>query len=440
VALVRAALPVQPALRDQGLAPLRSASRLGLPVLVMDDAQLAETMEHVPDTWGMGQPEIDALPPNVRNFKCQGVLESGDPYCLDSRFNVDACPDRPWRVKWHPGWKWAAVHGYGMALLLAEALEEAVADLLRLLTREDAAAGTSSPSPLLGQLEERLVAEEEADYRRVVDDPILPQYAARYHGNESFAPYLRELLYRRQNYCHTAALPAESRYRGVLTDQLDDPPNRSSFDEVGPNCAAWPAEAEGLPFDAADDSMRLVCDSRYRKFCDVPISLDHRDYFYVGYRESGAVAAAAAGGGGGWKHVTLPTESERTFYGTPVFGGGTSDSGRDSNKIELDGVIAFCSSDCGGQMCGPTDVHFLGDDAAHLGSTVEIRVNGDRVTGLAALTKEGTHFSHCHVLLRGGDQREPGVRWDADPSGRYKIEVRVLREGHYVRFGSFLLW
>jgi hypothetical protein len=467
VALVRADLPVQQDLRDQGLAAVRSAARLGLPALVMDDAQMAEILRHVPDTWGMGQAEIDSLPPNVRNFKCQGALESGEPYCNEAKFNNDACPARPWKVKWHPGWKWDAVHGYGMALFLMEALEEAVADLVGLL--DENSAGSANPLSI-GQLKERLEAEEAADYRRVVEEPSLPQYSALYHGNESFAPYLRSLYYRRQNYCHTAALPAESRYRGVLTDQLDDPPSRSSFDEVGPDCAASPAEAERLPFDAGDAAVRLVCDSRHRNVCDVPISVDKLDYFYVGYRESGGVTNSSlttdeSDGGGVWKQVTLPTESERTFYGTPVFeaAGNGPHVDRDTNrkeKIELDGVIAFCSSDCGGQTCKPDDVHFAGIstlDHGKLGTVVEMRVNGEMVSGLATLTTSGTLFSQCHVLVRGAggggngsdsssssssssEGNEQSVRWDADPSGRYKIEVRVVREGHFIRFGSFLLW
>jgi hypothetical protein len=313
-------------------------------------------------------------------------------------------------------------------------------------------------------LEERLVAEEAANYRRVAEEPTLPQYSARYHGNESFAPYLRTLYYRRQNYCHTAALPAESRYRGVLTDQLDDPPSRSSFDEIGPNCAASPAQAERLPFDAGDAAMRLICDSRHRNVCDVPISVDKLDYLYVGYRESGGATTNSSlqagedriGGEGLWKQVTLPTESERAFYGTPVFegGGNGSNDGYDTKsekqeKIELDGVIAFCSSDCGGQTCKTDYEHFAGISTIEhgkLGTVVEMRVNGEVVSGLATLTTAGTLFSQCHVLLRrdgGGNESngsEQSVRWDADPSGRYKIEARVMREEHFVRFGSFLLW
>jgi hypothetical protein len=416
--------------RDDALGVLEAAAAAGLSALHMNESQLVEALARVPDTWGMNQADIDAMPRCVKNFKCQGRLEAGDPYCAEAKFNSHICPRREWMVSWHPGWKWDAVHGYGMALFLMEALEEALTELT-------VVHGNATSDEDARDLEERLRREERAEYRRVSQGPSLPPYSVRFHGNESFAGYLLSLYYKRPNYCHTAALPSEIRYRGILTNQMSDPPDREAFERVGPNCVMTGIGADNLPRNAEDeddDDMRLICDSRYRQVsCNVSLNIDHRDYFYVGYPESTPQ--------GRWMQLTLPTDAERAYYGTGVSGGSDDGNGSDSDSsILLEGVIAFCSSDCGGGGCPDADVHF--DNSTALGSAVEMRVNGVPVTGLATLGRTGSRGSSCHVLLRSESGGGGGgvVHWDADESGKYQIQVRVLAKDHYVRFSSFIVF
>ena len=50
-----------------------------------------------PDMFGMTDAEIEALPPCVQYFKCNGRIEEGDPGCGDKKFNMTICPERDGR-------------------------------------------------------------------------------------------------------------------------------------------------------------------------------------------------------------------------------------------------------------------------------------------------------------------------------------------------------
>jgi hypothetical protein len=57
----------------------------------------------IPESFGISEEEIQNLPEYVRNFKCEGKLESGDPYCGKEKYTKYACPIRAKQASWHPG-------------------------------------------------------------------------------------------------------------------------------------------------------------------------------------------------------------------------------------------------------------------------------------------------------------------------------------------------
>ena len=61
----------------------------------------------LPDTEGLTEDQVAAMPPYVRAFRCGNQFEKGDNFCAAYKFTVtdDAnCEKRKYRVSWHPGW------------------------------------------------------------------------------------------------------------------------------------------------------------------------------------------------------------------------------------------------------------------------------------------------------------------------------------------------
>jgi hypothetical protein len=76
----------------------------GLTVLAMNDTVVDNVLRAVPDSFGLSDEDINALPEYLRNFRCEKGVESGEPYCTIQRFSNHTCNKRVYRVSWHPGW------------------------------------------------------------------------------------------------------------------------------------------------------------------------------------------------------------------------------------------------------------------------------------------------------------------------------------------------
>jgi len=257
---------------------LTSLAEKGMTTLYMDDKEYWNVLKQVPDTLGKSQEEIDAMPPYVRSFKCDGKVEEGDPYCGEEKYNNNICSDRRYKASWHPGWKEQAVKGNLMALFLVELLHDALQDIQQ--------AELENKDTLTLQVE--LIEQETADYQRVIDDSDseLPQYSKSYHPDEPFGEELRQLYYKEPNFCHIALLPSEIRYKGILTET--EPVDMFNLPD-GPNAT----QNGDTPYEG--DQMRLVGDESTRQTpndvfntisCPVPLNQDHPDFFLVSNRET----------------------------------------------------------------------------------------------------------------------------------------------------------
>jgi hypothetical protein len=83
--------------------------KLGMSVFYDDQNLLAKMRDNVPDTKDLNTDQINELPPFVRNFKCDGVIEKGEPFCDAEKYSTypdlpPACSDgRIGKAPWHPG-------------------------------------------------------------------------------------------------------------------------------------------------------------------------------------------------------------------------------------------------------------------------------------------------------------------------------------------------
>lgn len=59
--------------------------------------------DDVPEMTGLNQKEVDALPPYLKYFKCDGGVEKGDCDKGHKYTVTEVCPKRIGMVSWHPG-------------------------------------------------------------------------------------------------------------------------------------------------------------------------------------------------------------------------------------------------------------------------------------------------------------------------------------------------
>jgi hypothetical protein len=77
----------------------------GLTSIYLDPNEFDDMEAMFPDTFGLSKQQVDALPPNVKHYKCQDTIEKGDPTCGEFKYtNLDICPERSGMASWHPGW------------------------------------------------------------------------------------------------------------------------------------------------------------------------------------------------------------------------------------------------------------------------------------------------------------------------------------------------
>lgn len=112
----RAALnPNHPILVDLHVSQRRLNTHVNLLEMAQERGQASfylhpekvQAMEKaIPDTFGLSEEEINAMPPYVQRLKCQDQMEKGDPGCESSKFTnrTGSCSDRKGMVGWHPGW------------------------------------------------------------------------------------------------------------------------------------------------------------------------------------------------------------------------------------------------------------------------------------------------------------------------------------------------
>ena len=76
----------------------------GLAAFFSDPKIYEEAEAAVPDSLGKTAEEIQAMPKFVRNYRCGNLIEKGDPYCHEEKYNNTYCAKRRFKTSWHQGW------------------------------------------------------------------------------------------------------------------------------------------------------------------------------------------------------------------------------------------------------------------------------------------------------------------------------------------------
>jgi hypothetical protein len=255
-----------------------------------------------------------------------------------------------------------------IALSLSFVIEEALHELVS--TKSD-------PS-----FPDQLQAEADADFQSFMSSD-LPKASAKVILPEDID---RELVLRGPNFCHTARLPAEIRYLGILTES--SMLGEDSYDK-------------GMDINSAirfkgNGSMPLAFEPGKRQSCPIPLNKDYKDAFFVYSHHD-------------WSQMTLPNDAEMKAYDTGA---------------PLRGIVAICFTDCSWGKCPKGNL--IGEDM-ELG-TGEMEVNGIKVSNF-------TTFSKCRLL-----RNEGGHIWKPNSAGRFEIRAKANEEKSYIRFSTFVIW
>jgi len=385
---VQLALRCTGAMRTQRVETVRELAEWGLPILVEDQSLHEQIVDAIPDSFGKNDTEIDAMPPLIRNFRCNGLIEFGDPYCTQAKFNLSQCPNRLYKMKWHPGWKYNALLGNLMALFLVELLEDSLQQIAASLSSSNGGDG-------LETLRSKLQARQDADYEAFMSQTLdLSAFqGAMMKGFDADIDFDDLSLTTSPVFCHTARRPAEIRHKGILTES-----SKTGITTCDPG--TWLEDALAFP-DTNSTSLRLVHDHERVDDCPIPTHQDSPDYFFV----SGAE---------GHKSLRLPNNAELREYGT--------------GAPALRGYVAVCFQPCRWRNCDKDQL--LRDDFLR---KFQLTVNGIPVDSLGA-------FQDCHLLK----SNSTGYLWQPSADGRLDVGARVsgvnTTESNYLRIGAILVW
>jgi len=301
---------------------LQSLQTLGLPLLAMDRRfRESKIIPAFPDTFGKTDAEIEVMPKYVQYFKCDEKVEAGDPGCNDLKFNHTICAERTGQNSWHPGWRVHALTGHMLAFTVLELITDALDILIRLEPPEEETT-QQKHDRLLSHLH-KLDAMEQQDYENIFLHPFPQDLKQRFEDSlwkgelkeankEAMKDFPIEMMVKDHHFCHTARIPSEIRFRGLLTE---------NFEETGPELDYRKYERSVLlnyvqgnetaetnktvyvdPHPGHEDHMVLGTDgSDWEDWCEETTRIDHVDYFYVSSEE-------------GVRKLTLPNNAEKEYY------------------------------------------------------------------------------------------------------------------------------
>ena len=349
---------------------LQREEQRGMTVLYLDPIEFKEMKESFPDTFGLNTSQINAMPPFVRHFKCRDFVEKGDPTCGDMKYNQEEiCPDRNGRADWHPGWKMHALWGNTFALFLSEMLLEAISELTFMTA--------FNRTSLFNQLK----SDAASDYRNFTESATAKD-SIEYEMVPRDIELLNELtnasiFFTEPSVCHTARLPSQQRYLGILTETQET----GVFDYF--KGTSWDGARNISSGTNSEIPMPLVFVESERQTCEVELNRDYKDFFYSSSNM-------------GWTTLTVPNEEETRAYM--------------KEKQKLRGILVVCLASCEWGECEEGDMR----KEAMFDGRLLLQVNGQPVTNATDLIED------C-MILRG----KQGHYWQPNDSGQYIIRSRV---------------
>jgi hypothetical protein len=399
--------------------------RNGMGVVVMDHLKgLTNLRQRAPDAVrGAGGKSRIPLP--LKNYRCNGsfeaVIKCDDPMrynlcydidnaqpCIDAKFKTkDACIDAKYQSSWHPGWKEHYLKGRLMGVFLVDMLQEALIDLdaIMLSHRQDRDTVYSS-----------LIEKEAADVRLAVQAPPPPAAQAFSQFTETMQRITPQALYKQKAICHTALLPAQERYDGILMESGHQTTVEANDYDRGLN-------RYFMTEPVRDRKLPLAFDPNDRQRCEA-LEIDHKDFFWV--RD-----------GDGWLSRIVPNDSELLSYRDnseermselTMHIRATASNGALSPQEPVQGLIMVCLKICPLKRC-PDDAMGFGPLKRNT-NQLSIKVDGIPVTSVHKL-------DDCHFL-----EGPNGLRWGPGKTqnGQYTLSFLINdKQKNNMKISSFIV-
>lgn len=416
---------------------VKNMHELGMTTLAYDNNVMKEyVIPAIPDMVGLSESQIESLPSHLQYYKCDGALESGDPGCKEHKWNATYCNKRKARTSWHPGWKDHALKGNLWAITILDAMEDALQDLIDTDLKAANIPADETPDQtklrLLKQLQD-LDAEEKQRYENIFKQPIPEQLQPHIKAfwkdgkGEHLTDMDMEAFFKQTSFCHTAVLPSEMRFKGLLTEDFDHvgkildqnyDQGVNSTDLTQTENPRAQSDAVAMVNPKGAGKMMLIRDDNNRQQCEEYVNLDFKDYFHVSGIE-------------GWQSLTLPNDSEKKVY-------------TEFDAAKAKGYIAVCLARCDWGKCRPGDMSSRfgwieprlrkgeepppPEEIAKLGK-VKIVINGEEVT-------EASNMDECYAL-----RNKNGHVWKPNADGRYEIQIRIAGSSVYsfIHISSFII-
>lgn len=273
-----------------------------------------------------------------------------------------------------------AYEGNVWALFLMEIIDDA----LKMLESPEA---IGEPAVYI----ENLRKEERSDYEKLLASN---EFQHKKYEKEIVDASM-DTIYMSPNYCHTARIPAESRFLGILTGRTEGHTVKTPVADIDKGVLELNAARTA---DDTPSEMPLVYDGSHRQPCNIMLQNDFKDFYFV------------HGGYSDYVSHTIPTDADISYYG---------------RADKLQGVVAVCGAACGWHC--PEDTLDVFQSSEH--GITHWKVNGQAVHSV-------TKWDQCVLLKR----TEESVIWDTNSRGKFEISVKIDVPSKYLRLSSFMVW
>ena len=282
--------------------------------------------------------------------------------------------------------------GHGLSLFLTEALLATVRDMSDLEVEDT--------TLLLSQL-----LKEDIDLHNNFKNAELPDLSAKLLDLKNVtvadgeASIDASLFFKGKSMCHTARLPAQTRYLGILTD-TDEVGQPAPYGEETYYLGHNMKEAKETATENGE--MRIVYEEskeRETECTGVIVKPDYPDSIYVNSLD-------------GWAKLKFPNAAEKQLYGY--------------DPAEHQGIIIMHIKKCDWGKC-PNNFLTTKDFA---NGDWEIKVNNQQITQLVDVDERSGS------MLKG----ENGFRFAPDENGQYEIEIKINTDKKFVQIADFALF
>ena len=341
-----------------------------------------------------------------------------------------------------------------LAFTVLEVVERALTEMA---AEEPAGETLEQKEARLAEAIRQINDEEQKNYDAIFSTPVPELLLTQFEANQwpkngtdesvklrmqPIQPY--ETFIKHPSFCHTGLLPAEIRYKGLLTENFAE--TGDPWDQVYEKAkmvskvrAAEGQDKPGFVDERHPEQMLLLSADEEWEECEDLIHVDHKDFFYLSSYE-------------GWRTLTLPNQASKDYY-------------KEFNAQTSNGWIFACPARCAYCCSVVCDIHppagaapdtnvacFLAGDWGHCKAgdiraqfmegrmdggaegKIEIQVNGVPVTDVGCMPE-------CCALMHDDPTPAGKMKWTPNANGQYEIRMQITGSAEiaYLRMSSYVL-